>query len=76
MNTFYLDLAVYSVTTLMIGEVSGPLDFVVETFTDRDETNVSKSTLELISRHSDRLTKSICITRTIEITAFTLLPGL
>ena len=60
----------------MIGEVPGPLDFVVETFTDRDETNVSKSTLELISRHSDRLTKSICITRIIEITAFTLLPGL
>ena len=29
MNAFYLDLAVYSVTTLMIGEVSGPLDFVV-----------------------------------------------
>ena len=76
MNAFYFDLAVYSVTTLMIGEVSGPLDFVVETFTDRDETNVSKSTLELISRHSDRLTKSICITRIIEITAFTLLPGL
>ena len=45
MNAFYFDLAVYSVTTLMIGEVSGPLDFVVETFTDRDETNVSKSTL-------------------------------
>ena len=76
MNAFYLDLAVYSVTTLMIGEVSGPLDFVVETFTDRDETNVSKSTLELISRHSDRLTKSKCITRIIKITAFTLLPGL
>ncbi|OEU07293.1 hypothetical protein FRACYDRAFT_251082 [Fragilariopsis cylindrus CCMP1102] len=63
------------VTTLMIGEVSRPLDFV-ETFTDRAETNVSKSTLELISRHSDRLIKLICITRIIEITAFTLLPGL
>jgi hypothetical protein len=74
MNAFYVDLVVYSVTTLMMGGIFGALDFELKTFTDRDETNVSKSTLELISR--DRLAKLICITCIVEITAFALLPGL